>query len=74
MPRKKAVWDTREWAAGVYIEGTSDRCSSHPAYDPKKCYDPTTHQVHPCAKGSCPLAYDEKKDGDKADKKQGKLF
>jgi len=74
MPRKKAVWDTREWAGGFYIYGTSDRCHSRPEYDRSKCHDPTTHQMHPCAKGDCPLAYDEKKDGDKADANQKKLF
>ena len=45
---------------GSDLDSTSDRCTEHPQYDPKGCYDPISHEVHPCEKSKCPFAYNEK--------------
>lgn len=57
---KTNIWKTRQWIAGHYVYSTSDQCLQRISRNKGICYDPITHETHPCKKEKCPLYYNPK--------------
>ena len=75
MTAESTAWKIKEDMGGWPKFGTSNYCLSKLDRDRTKCYDPTTHEVHPCTEEKCPYAYElEAKKAAKEKAKQKKLF
>jgi len=53
--KKDKPWKIMWWEAHQYKLGTSDECLHKLDYDKNTCYDPITHETHPCVEELCPL-------------------
>ena len=52
---KKEIWPIVQYQAQDDHRSTSDKCSHKLGYDKNTCYDPISHETHPCTKEECPL-------------------
>jgi len=49
------IWPIVQWQAQDDRCSTSDKCSHKLDYDKNTCYDPISHETHPCTKEECPF-------------------
>jgi len=56
--KENEVWEIRYWIAESYQYSTSERCLKKVRWDNTICYDPLSHETHPCKKELCPVYYE----------------